>query len=52
MEALREEKRLRFFPWMHTQQEGREFAVHGCSATHGGEEENLRETQKCRKTCA
>ena len=39
MEALREEKQLHFFPWMHTQQEGREFAVRGCSTTRGGEEE-------------
>ena len=46
MEALREEKRLRFCLWMHTQQGGREFAGRGCSATRGGEEENLRETQK------
>ena len=52
MEALREEKQLRFCPWMHTQQEGRDFAVRGCSANHGGEEENLHETQKRPKTCA
>ena len=52
MEALREEKRLRFCPWMHTQQEGRKIAVRGCSATRGEEEENLRETQKRPKTCA
>ena len=47
MEVLREEKQLRFCPWMHKQREGHEFAVRGCSATHGGEEENLRETEKC-----
>ena len=47
MEALREEKWLRFCPWIHTQQEGREFAVRGCLTTRGGEEENLHETQKC-----
>ena len=35
MEALREEKQLRFCLWMHTQQEGRDFAVRGCLATHG-----------------
>ena len=46
MEALREEKQLRFCPWMHTQQEGHDFAVRGYLATRGEEEENLRETQK------
>ena len=35
MEALREEKQLRFCPWMHTQQEGCDFAVRGCSAIRG-----------------
>ena len=35
MEALHEEKQLHFCPWMHTQQEGRDFAVRGCLTTHG-----------------
>ena len=35
MEDLREEKQLRFCPWMHQQQEGHEFAVRGCLATRG-----------------
>ena len=45
MEALREEKQLRFCPWMHTQQEGREFAGRGCSAIRGERQKNLRETK-------
>ena len=45
MEALREEKQLRFCPWMHTQQEGRNFAVRGC------EDECLRETKKSKNLC-
>ena len=49
MEALREEKWLHFCPWMHTQKEGREFAVRGCLATRGGEEENLCETKNAPK---
>ena len=49
MEALREEKQLRFCPWMHTQLGGREFAGRGCLATRGGEEENLRETKNAPK---
>ena len=32
MEVLREEKQLRFCPWMNKQHGGREIAVRGCSA--------------------
>ena len=42
MEVLREEKQLRFFPWMNKQQEGREISVRGCSATRGERKKNLR----------
>ena len=45
MEALREEKRLRFCPWMYTQQEGRELQVPERLATHEEEEKCLHETK-------
>ena len=41
MEVLREEKQLRFCPWILKQQEGREFTVRGCLATRGERKKNL-----------
>ena len=42
MEVLREEKQLRFCPWMIKQQEGHKISVRGCSATRGERKKNLR----------
>ena len=50
MEALREEKQLRFCPWMHSQQEGRDFCSSWVFSNSWSEDESLREemnSQNC-----